>query len=370
MESLLSPVHLLLVNLLSHLSTRYQRENFQALLAAQLAQESKALYHNHWKSASALSRFLSQSQWLMGPLVLMLQSYLLSQLLQPRSRGRRPDLHVMVDLTSIEKQGKCKQFRHWMHYFHDCYGLHLVVLYLCCGQQRVPWSLAIYRGKGTTSPSQLALRLIRQLPLVLRQHYFVYVLSDGGFASRDFLSALRKMRLPALVGCGKNRCLQDGRQLHQLCRRGQQVYLRKLPFPVWVSWFYQKQANGTYRQRFILSTRPLSAASMNRLGALRWRIEAFFKTMKQRFSAGRFALRRLKAVLRWLFFCWLAYLLSHWVALARGVSTVPDWSFVAMEAAQIFFFSLLLTWHERQAERLRAQHQDLPDFDLSFLEVT
>ena len=55
---------------------------------------------------------------------------------------------------------------------------------------------------------------------------------------------------------------------------------------------------------------------MNRLGKLRWRIEAFFKTMKQHFSAARFTFRRLKAVLRWFFFCWLAYLLSYWVVLA------------------------------------------------------
>ena len=37
--SCLSPVHLLLVNLLEQLNTSYQQENFQALLAAQLSQE-------------------------------------------------------------------------------------------------------------------------------------------------------------------------------------------------------------------------------------------------------------------------------------------------------------------------------------------
>ncbi len=77
-----------------------------------------------------------------------------------------------------------------------------------------------------------------------------------------------------------------------------------LSFPVLGSWFYQKQAHGTYRQCFLLPTRPLSAASMNRLGGQRWHkhIEAFFKTMKQWIPAGQFALRRLKAELRWLFF--------------------------------------------------------------------
>jgi hypothetical protein len=87
----MSPVHLLLVSLLAQLSTPYQQENFQALLAARLADESKALYRNRWKSASALSRFLSGRGWVLGPLILMVQAYLLSQLLQPRGRGRRPD---------------------------------------------------------------------------------------------------------------------------------------------------------------------------------------------------------------------------------------------------------------------------------------
>ena len=365
MEGLLEPTHLLLLNLLSQLSSVYQQENAQALLAAQLSQESKALYQNHWKSASALSRFLSESQWTMGPMLLMVQSYLLSQLLRPRGRGRRPDLYVMVDLTSIEKQGKCKQFRHWLHYFHECYGMHLVVVYLCCGQQRVPWSMAIYRGKGTTSPAQLALQLIRQLPAVLQRHYFVQLLADGGFSSKEFLRGLKRLAIPAVVGCSRSRCLQDGRKLYQLSRRGQQVYLRDLSFPVWVSWLYQKQPNGLYRKRFVLSTRPLSAASITRLGALRWRIEAFFKTMKQRFSAARFAFRRLNAVLRWFFFAWLAYLLTHWVALSHGMDDCPDWQAVAQHAAEIFFFSLLLNWHEREAQRLKAKQHSLPDFDLS-----
>jgi hypothetical protein len=81
MEGMLSPVHLLLVSLLAELSTPYQRENFKSLLAARLADESKALYRNRWKSAAALSRFLSGRGWLLGPLIMMVRAYLLSQLL-------------------------------------------------------------------------------------------------------------------------------------------------------------------------------------------------------------------------------------------------------------------------------------------------
>ena len=367
MSSLLSPVHLLLTQLVDQFNTPYQRDNVQALLAAQLSQGSKALYQNQWKSASALSRFLTQSRWQMGPLILMIQAYLLTQLLKLHGRGRLPDLHVMVDLTSIEKTGKCKAFQHWLHYYHECYGLHLVVLYLCCGQSRIPWSVAIFRGKGTTSPTQLAIRLIRQLPISLRRHYFVYVLADGGFASAAFLRAIREMGLCALVGVGCDRQIRDGRELRHLHGRGQQVYLKNFEAPVWISWCYQQQPNGTYRKRYVLCTRPLSASSMTRLGALRWRIEAYFKTMKQRFAANRFTFRRLRAVLRWFFICWVSFLLSHWVALAQETTIPLDWREAAHTAAETFFCSLLLDWHQRVIIRLKDKQKGGNPFDMGSL---
>ena len=342
MDDLLSPAHLLLTKLLLQLSTSYQKENFQAMLASRLACDAKTLASNHWKSAAALSRFLSQNRWSLGPLVTMIRGYLLAQLLTPQPPGRRPDLHVMLDLTSFAKEGKFDQFRHWLHYFHGCFGLHVVVLYLCCGRHRVPWSLAIFRGKGRTSPAQLALRLITQLPKLLYRHYFVQVLADGGFSSCEFLVGLRQRRIPALVTCACTRTLVDGRQVKDLYGRGQQVQLKDLPIPVWVSWFHQKQPDGKFRKHFLLSTRPLSGAYMIRLGAKRWRIEAFFKTMKQHFGVENFAVRRLKAVLRWVFFSWLAYLLSHWLVLAQGNAALPEWRAAARQVVEIFFTTLLL----------------------------
>ncbi|MEM8716371.1 MAG: transposase, partial [Cyanobacteria bacterium P01_G01_bin.4] len=134
-----------------------------------------------------------------------------------------------------------------------------------------------------------------------------------------------------------------------------------------VSWFWKKRPNGRYRKRFILSTRPLSPASMNRLGAKRWRIEAFFKSMKQRFGIRRFGLRRLRAVFRWLFFGWLAYLLAHRFAHIKGQSDAPDWTAMAMAAAETFFTRLMLDWHYQHIRRLQARQDNLDPFDLSFL---
>ena len=208
------------------------------------------------------------------------------------------------------------------------------------------------------------------------------MLAHGGFSSIEFLVGLRQKRIPALVSCARSRTLVDGRQVKDLHGRGQQVYLKDLPIPVWVSWFYQKRPNGMFRRRFLLSTRPLSGAYMARLGAKRWRIEGFFKTMKrcsfgeysptgertreQNFGVASFAVRRLKAVLRWIFFSWLAYVLSHWVALAQGITYLPDWRMLARQVAEIFFASLLRWWHEREVQRLRAQQQSWSGFDLSF----
>ena len=171
------------------------------------------------------------------------------------------------------------------------------------------------------------------------------------------------------LSCAHNRALLvDGPQFKDLHGRGQQVYLKDLPIPVWVSWFYQKRPNGMFRKRFLLSTRPLTGSHMARLGAKRWRIEGFFKTMKQNFGVASFAVRRLKAVLRvCIFFPWLAHVLSYWVALARGIIYLPDWRMLARQVAETFFASLLLWWHEREAQRLRAQQRSWSGFDLSFL---
>lgn len=50
-------------------------------------------------------------------------------------------------------------------------GLQLVVLYLELDGWRVPWSMRVWRGKGSASPATLALKLLRTLPKALTAHY-------------------------------------------------------------------------------------------------------------------------------------------------------------------------------------------------------
>ena len=89
--------------------------------------------------------------------------------------------------------------------------------------------------------------------------------------------------------------------------------------------------------------------------------------MKQRFGIRRFGLRRLRAIFRWLFFGWLAYLLAHRFARLKGQSETPDWTAMAKEAAETFFTRLLLDWHYQRIQRLEARQDTLDSFDLSFL---
>jgi len=69
-----------------------------------------------------------------------------------------------------------------------------------------------------------------------------------------------------------NRQLQDGRCLKDLYRRAQrglQVDLEGIDYPLTVSWFWLKRAEGKRAWRFVVSTYPYSGASLVRLGRKR-----------------------------------------------------------------------------------------------------
>lgn len=78
---------------------------------------------------------------------------------------------MILDLTTLEKAGKFKEFKQLIRVYNGKRGLHVVRLYLVVGQWRVPWAFQIYRGKDTPSPAQLGLCLLRRLPKILTQHF-------------------------------------------------------------------------------------------------------------------------------------------------------------------------------------------------------
>ena len=65
-----------------------------------------------------------------------------------------------------------------------------------------------------------------------------------------------------------NRQLPDGRTLKQLYRsgrRGQQVQLTRMSYPLTVSWFWLKRADNKRELRFVVSTHSYSGVYLVRL---------------------------------------------------------------------------------------------------------
>lgn len=234
-----------------------------------------------------------------------------------------------MDLTTLEKRGKFKAFASLLSVLQGKRGLHLVVLYLVVGHWRIPWSFRVYRGKGTRTPAQLALRLIGQLPKSLTTHYRVMVLADTAFGGIEFIKGVRRLRHHLIVGVRCDRNLVDGRTVASLHKAGSQVRLKDLSMVVTVAWFYLKR-DGQWQKRYVLSTRALKASTITWWGKRRWQIEGWFKTAKHRFGLHRFGQQTLTGMYRWLLLCLTAYLLSHWAYLSTETSTtLIDWAKVA-----------------------------------------
>ncbi len=248
----------------------------------------------------------------------------------------------MLDLTTLEKVGNFPHLKDLIRVYNHKKGLHIVVMYLVIGDWRFPWSFRIYRGKGTASPSQLAQKLIHNLPSILTQSFQIYVLGDTAFGTIKLVTKIhRKNNYHALVGVFKTRKLQDGRKISEVKTRGQQVYLNGLDIPVFLSWVWLKR-DGKRVQRFIISTKPMKGKTIARWGKRRWRIEGFFKTVKHCFSLHRFGQKTLLGVYRWLILSFISYLLAYWVYLHLGNSDNLDWFDSAQTALILLLPHILL----------------------------
>ena len=154
---------------------------------------------------------------------------------------------------------------------HGKRGLHLVVVYLVVGQWRVSWSFRLYRGKNTPSPAQLGWKLLHGLPQALIKHFQVLILVDTAFGSIEFLTAIPKLKYHAIAGVRCERKLNNGCSIAQLHKRGQQVRLVGLKFPVSLSWYYLKPDDGKKEKRYdVLSTKVLKGHTITWWGKRRW----------------------------------------------------------------------------------------------------
>jgi len=344
MEAILGLAQQLLSALLSLMPSAYQRDNLEAMLGLFLeAQGHPIPEHCKTKSASALSRFLNINRWSTREMIRTVHNYVLKQILSECPKGRRPFLQVIIDLTTLEKCGKFKEFKHFISVYNGKRGLHLVVLYLVVGKWRIPWSFRVWRGKGTASPAQLGLKLVKRLPKSLTQRFQIIILADTAFSSREFIHGVRQLKYHAVTGVALNRKLADGRALRLLHKQGQQVRLVGLNFPVTVSWYYLKREHGKLEKRFVLSTRPIKASTLKWWGHRRWQIESWFKTAKHRFGLHRFGQGTLLGMYRWLILSLTAYLLAHWAYLSTQLPLPPDWGEAAQTALESIFPKIVVS---------------------------
>lgn len=343
METILAHAQSLVYTLLLLMPSRYQQENLETMLGLFLEAQGHPLpQHSQTKSASALSRFLNLNAWPTRKLIRTIRQQILKRILAESPKGRRPFLQVIIDLTTLEKRGKFQPFEHLIKVYNGKRGLHLVVLYLVVGRWRIPWSFLVWRGKNHPSPAQLGLKLVKRLPKALTKRFQVMILVDTAFGSVEFLHGVRRLKFHVIAGVRCDRQLVDGRCLRQLCKRGQQVYLTGLKFPVSISWYYLKRDNGQVEKRFILSTKQLKASTITWWGRRRWQIEGWFKTAKHRFGLHRFGQGTLLGVYRWLVLSLLAYLLTHWAYLSTNSTNLPDWGQAAQTARELILPQIIV----------------------------
>ncbi|MEO1375880.1 MAG: hypothetical protein AAFW70_16510 [Cyanobacteria bacterium J06635_10] len=193
-----------------------------------------------------MSRFLNLNSWSTRKIIREIRTQILEVVLKAlyeESRGRRPFLQVIVDLTTLEKRGKFKEFEHLISVYNDKRGLHLVVLYLVVGKWRIPWSFRVWRGKGTPSQAQLGLKLIKALPKLLTKHFQVMILADTAFGSIDFLHGIRKLKYHAITGLSISRKLVDGRVLRHLHKTWTTGAFSRFRFSLYSAWYYLKREN-------------------------------------------------------------------------------------------------------------------------------
>ncbi|QIR39428.1 transposase [Tolypothrix sp. PCC 7910] len=356
MISILAHAQGLVYTLLSLMPSKYQQQNLEAMLGLFLQAQGHPLpEHSKSKSASALSRFLNIYDWSTRSVIRTARTRIIEEILSHCPKGRKPCLQVIIDLTTLEKCGKFPQFKDLIRVYNGKRGLHLVVVYLVVGQWRVPWSFRVWRGKGTSSPAQLALKLVKCLPPELTQRFQVMILVDTAFGSVEFLHGVRKLKYHVIAGIARKRTLTSGYSVSQLHKRGQHLHLLGLKFPVYVSWYYFKRDDGKYEKRFVVSTKALKPSTISWWGKRRWQIEGWFKTAKHRFGLHRFGQGTLLGVYRWLILSLISYILAHWAYLSTTVAStnLPNWGQAAEIAFQAIFPQLVLLFLLQDIERLR-----------------
>ena len=351
----------LVYTLMNLMPSMYQKNSLRAIFGLFLEATGQSLpEHSKTVSPSAISRFLNKYNWSTRAVIREVRASIVMQIKAERPVGRRPVLQVILDLTTLEKVGNFKGLGKLIRTFNGKRGLHLIVLYIVLGNRRVPWGFRVYRGRGELSQIELCKRLIRTLPKTLTQNFEIRILADTAFGSIEMLSWVQaRKRRYGIFGIRGDRRLADGRNVCHIKRRGQQVYLMGLDFPVTLSWYWVKKDDGTVEKRFVVSTKPLSGAYITILGRKRWLIESFFKVSKHRFSLDNFGQNTLLGVYRWLVLSFIAYFLVHLASLWSGNTILPNWHELSQLALLTLFPNLVVLLLVVEIKRLHYLAREL-----------
>ena len=342
---------------------KQHRDNMQVVLSCFLEALGVSRFHaSTAKSPGAISRFLNYQNWSLRTLIRTIRQHALRtfQDYLGGRRGRPPLVEIIVDTTSISKEGAFAELDGWIHTLNSVRGLHVVMLYICCGDLRLPWGFKIWRGKGSPSPTDLALRLVRQLPSEVRTRTkHVHLLADAGFSSQAFMHGVRALGLDFTIGMRADRRTTEGHRLKDITRQQCPVTLAGLPdLQLWLYWIWLPAKKGEKReQRFIVSSRERTPQTARQTGRRRWKIEALFKTLKSRFAFGKFGQKTKLGVLRYLCLSVACFFLCHvehldQTASGQEVSSWPDWGALAGQVRMKFVGWVRLFELEREMERI------------------
>jgi hypothetical protein len=250
---------------------------------------------------------------------------------------------VIIDLTTLEKCGKFQEFEHLISVYNGKRGLHLVVLYLVVGRWRVPWSLRVWRGKQAPSPTQLGLKLVKNLPKALTEHFQVMILADTAFGSVEFLHAIRHLNIMPLSEYAVTAFFSMGAvsptytNVDNKCVLSARSFL-SVSLGIISNGIMARKKNALF---YLLN--PLKGSTITWWGRRRWQIEGWFKTAKHRFGLHRFGQGTLLGVYRWLVLSLIAYILAHWTYLSTQLPDLPDWGEAAQIAREFIFPQILVS---------------------------
>ena len=345
----------LVYRLIALMPSVHMKASLQCLLALFLEHQRPRASAGKTKSESALSRFLNRYGWPTGK-VIKTTRWTLKRLIQSYlkvHRGRLPIVYAVVDWTCLEKTGKYKGLETLVRTYNGEYGVHVALLYVSIGPWRFPWSFRVYRGKDTPIPTQLALKLLRQMPNEWRARFKIRVLADAGFSTTALIPGAQALGFDVLMSVRCDRCLEGRQCVSDLSGRGQRVQLKGLETRVSLSWFWRKhEPTGQRDQHFVVATEPLSGTYIVRLGKRRWAIEACFKTLKHQFDWDCFGQGTPLGMYRWWILSLIAYLLAHWHFLDSEQTTL-DWQQAAQEARDALFPQEVVAYFLQESKRIQ-----------------